>query len=186
MIDWGTIEAIRNAARKINPNVHLIAEPWAVAATHRQRFLNTAGDRGTTRFATDSKAGIHTTMQGLFSEVENGVTQQSLQNYVMGTLREYGGLFLEVGHAINYLESHDDHTLGDFIRLALGEVREDTVITDVDAHAKLSPAQLKTNKLAAMALLTSQGGIMPHSGQEFARSKVIAKTDVPDLEHREN
>ena len=182
MIDWGTIEAIRNAARKINPNVHLIAEPWGGGGYAPATFSEYGWGSWNDQIRNGFKGwNPHDDAGFIFGKWKNGVTQQSLQNYVMGTLREYGGLFLEVGHAINYLESHDDHTLGDFIRLALGEVREDTVITDVDAHAKLSPAQLKTNKLAAMALLTSQGGIMLHSGQEFARSKVIAKTDVPDL-----
>ena len=37
--------------------------------------------------------------------------------------------------------------------------------------------QLKHNKLAALFLLTSQGMTMIHSGQEFARSKVIP-TDI--------
>jgi pullulanase len=35
--------------------------------------------------------------------------------------------------------------------------------------------QLKLNKLAALFLFVSQGIIMIHSGQEFARSKVISK-----------
>jgi pullulanase/glycogen debranching enzyme len=77
-------------------------------------------------------------------------------------------------HSVNYLESHDGYTLGDFIRIATREVNLDTIIKNIDDHIKLTPVQLKLNKLASLFLLTSQGITMIHSGQEFARSKVIS------------
>jgi pullulanase/glycogen debranching enzyme len=43
----------------------------------------------------------------------------------------------------------------------------------VDKHVKLTPLQTKLNKLGALFMLTAQGVPMIHSGQEFARSKVI-------------
>ena len=33
------------------------------------------------------------------------------------------GLFQKPDHSVNYLESHDGYTLGDFIRLGLGDVK---------------------------------------------------------------
>jgi pullulanase len=95
---------------------------------------------------------------------------------VMGSLRNFGGQYLDISHSINYLESHDDHTMGDFIRIGLKEINEDDRIINIDEHAKLTPLQLKLNKLAALFLFTSQGAVMIHAGQEFARSKLIAKT----------
>jgi len=47
-------------------------------------------------------------------------------------------------------------------------------------NAEVRGRQLAINKLAALTLLTSQGSTMIHSGQEWARSKVIADTNVPD------
>ena len=70
--------------------------------------------------------------------------------------------------------------LGDFIRIGLKDVRYDDIIKDIDSNALLSLAQLKLNKLGALFLFTSQGITMLHSGQEFARSKVIAKSNVKD------
>ena len=103
-------------------------------------------------------------------------------NYVTGTLREDGGVFLHKEESINYLESHDDNTLGDFIRLGTGTVRDTDRVTDLDTYVHLTPRQLAISKLAAMFLLTSQGPIMIHEGQEFARGKVIAHTEVPDTD----
>ena len=73
-----------------------------------------------------------------------------------------------------------DYTFGDFIRLGLGDVKPDEIITDVDKNAKLTPTQLKLNKLGALFLFTSRGITMIHSGQEFARSKVIPLTNQND------
>jgi pullulanase len=82
-------------------------------------------------------------------------------------------LFQKKEHSVNYLESHDGYTLGDFIRIGLKDAKPDTVIKDVDKFVKLTPQQLKLNKLSALFLFTSQGIAMIHSGQEFARTKVI-------------
>ena len=89
------------------------------------------------------------------------------------------GLFQKPDHSVNYLESHDGYTLGDFIRLGLGNVKRDEIIKDVDKNVKLTPQQLKLNKLAALFLFTSRGITMIHSGQEFARSKVIPQ-NIPE------
>ena len=96
-----------------------------------------------------------------------------MPRFFKGTLSEDGGNYQNSSHAVNYLESHDDHTFGDFVRLALGELTDKQVITDLDEHAKLTPVELSINKLAAFILSTSQGIMMIHSGQEYARSKVI-------------
>jgi pullulanase/glycogen debranching enzyme len=100
---------------------------------------------------------------------------------VNGTLvRDLKGLFQKKEHSVNYLESHDGYTLGDFIRIGSKEVGPDEIIKDVDFNAKLSPKQMQLNKLGALFLFTSQGITMISSGQEFARSKIIAKTNPND------
>ena len=99
----------------------------------------------------------------------------------MGSLRQYGGQYIDVAHSINYLEAHDDHTFGDFVRIGNGDVDEHSVIHDRKENAKLSDKQLALNKLGALFLFTSQGITFMHEGQEWARSKVIADTNVPDI-----
>jgi pullulanase/glycogen debranching enzyme len=85
---------------------------------------------------------------------------------------------------VNYLESHDGYTLGDFIRLGLGEAKQDQIIENVDEFVKLTPEQLKLNKLAALFLFTSRGITMIHSGQEYARSKVIPFNEPEEDPHK--
>ena len=92
-------------------------------------------------------------------------------------------MFQRKEHSVNYLESHDGYTFGDFIRLATGNVKKDQVIKDVTEFTKLSEQQMKLNKLGALFLFCCRGIIMIHSGQEFARSRVISfntKTADPD------
>ena len=81
---------------------------------------------------------------------------------------------------MNYLECHDNCTLGDFIRLALNDIYEQSVIKNLEKHVQLTERQMKINKLAALILLSSQGPVMIHEGQEFARSKVVANSVIPD------
>ncbi|RMI03599.1 MAG: DUF3459 domain-containing protein [Calditrichaeota bacterium] len=180
MIDRETCREILRAARAINPHVILIAEPWGGGydpagfsdldwASWNDQFRN--GFKG---WHPDGEVGF------IFGGWFPGNNRRSLQRYVMGSLRQFGGQYRKVEHSVNYLESHDDHTLGDFIRLALGEVSPRQRIADVNAHVRLTPRQMRVNRLAALALLTGQGMVMLHEGQEFARSKVIAPTAAPD------
>ena len=188
MIDWETCDAILKRAREINPHAIIIAEPWGGGgyspAEHSQHGWAAWNDQ-----IRNGVKGWRPTGAGdqgfIFGKWKNGTTITHLRSYVTGTLKEDGGLFQQKSHAVNYLESHDDHTLGDFIRIASGEVAEDQKIADLDANARLSPAQLRMNKLAALFLFTSQGATMIHAGQEFARSKVIAKTNFADSHARQ-
>lgn len=183
LLDWETCDAILKRAREINPHAIIIAEPWGgggyTPAEHSQHGWAAWNDQ-----IRNGVKGWRPTGEGdqgfIFGKWKNGTTMAHLRSYVTGTLKEDGGLFQQKSHAINYLESHDDHTLGDFIRIASGEVGEEQRIADLDANARLSPIQMRMNKLAALFLLTSQGATMIHAGQEFARSKVIAKTNVAD------
>jgi len=181
MIDWETCKLISQEAKKINPNVILIAEAWGGGKYDPPGF----SDIGWASWNDQIRNGVkgQNPRDGLgfiFGKHQGDHTKKSLMSFVNGTLREDGGMYVKKEHSINYLESHDDNTLGDFIRLGTGEVKDTDRIADTYKHAKLSPKQLALNKLAAMFLFVSQGPVMLHEGQEFARSKVIAPTRVPD------
>jgi pullulanase/glycogen debranching enzyme len=180
MIDWQTIDEIREAALQINPNVILIAEPWGGGydpdgfSDHGWGAWNDQIRNGVKGQNPEDGLGF------IFGEWQGENDLLSLQRYITGSLREKGGQYLSSSHSVNYLESHDDHTLGDFIRLGLGDVGENEPIKNLEKHTKLTPLQMKINKLAALFLFISQGPIMIHEGQEYARSKVIAHTTVPE------
>jgi len=181
MIDWETCNEITSEAKKINPHVILIAEPWGAGKYDPSGF----SDIGWASWNDQIRNGVkgqnpHDGLGFIFGKFQGNNSKKSLKSYVNGTLREDGGMYLKKEHSINYLESHDDNTLGDFIRLGSGEVKETDRITDAYHNAQLTPRQMSLNKLAALYLLTAQGPIMIAEGQEFARSKVIARTSAQD------
>jgi pullulanase len=179
LIDWETIEQIIYEAKKINPYVVFVCEPWGGG-------YDPAGFsvRGWGAWNDQIRNGIkgENPFNGLgwiFGKWYGNNNPIRIKSYVNGTLTQDSlGLFQKPDHSVNYLESHDGYTLGDFIRLGLGDVKKDQVINNVDEFIKLTPTQLKLNKLAALFLFTSRGITMISEGQEFARSKVIP-FDIP-------
>jgi pullulanase len=174
LIDWETIEEIIHEAKKINPNVIFVCEPWGGGYDPQGFSL-----RGWGSWNDQIRNGIkgENPFNGLgwiFGSWYGNNDPLRVKSYVNGTLvRDEHGLFQKKEHSVNYLESHDGYTLGDFIRIGTKEINPEKIIKNIDKHTKLTPLQLKLNKLAALFLFTSQGITMIHSGQEFARSKVI-------------
>jgi pullulanase/glycogen debranching enzyme len=179
LIDWETIEEIIYEAKKINPNVVFICEPWGGGydpAGFSVRGWGAWNDQIRNGIKGENPFNGH---GWIFGKWYGNNNPQRIKSYVNGTLiKDKLGLFQKPEHSVNYLESHDGYTLGDFIRLGLRDVKKEDKIENVDAHTKLSPLQLKLNKLASLFLFTSRGITMIHSGQEFARSKVIP-FDIP-------
>jgi pullulanase/glycogen debranching enzyme len=181
MIDWETVEDIIREAKKINPYVVFVCEPWGGGYDPEGFSL-----RGWGSWNDQIRNGVKgenpvNGMGWIFGNWYGDNNTDRIKSYINGTLvLDRKGLFQKKEHSVNYLESHDGYTLGDFIRIATKDVRPDDIIKDIDSNALLSPAQLKYNKLAALFLLTTQGIIMIGEGQEFARSKVIAKSIIVD------
>ncbi|GAB4328006.1 MAG: type I pullulanase [Calditrichia bacterium] len=181
MIDWETVDAIKRAAREVNPQVVLIAEPWGGGYDP-----NGFSDHDWASWNDQIRNGVkgqnpHNGLGFIFGQWQGQNNRQTLQRYVMGSLRTFGGQYLKSAHSVNYLESHDDHTLGDFIRIGLGLASEDQPVPNTDAYHTLTDEQLRLHKLGAFFLMTSQGPVMIHAGQEFGRSKVIAPQNLPDI-----
>ncbi len=181
LLDWETVEAVTEAARKINPDVILIAEPWGGGKYDLAGF----SDRGWAAWNDLFRNGVkgqnpEDGRSWIFGTFWGGNDLAALQSYVRGSTRDCGGPFLRPEHSVNYLESHDDYTLGDFLRLGTGRVRPGEKIRTLRTHARLTKVEAKLHKLAMAFLFTSQGMVMLAEGQEFGRSKVIAPTDAPD------
>jgi len=181
LIDWETIETIIYEAKKINPYVIFVCEPWGGGYDP-----NGFSMRGWGAWNDQLRNGIKgenpfNSLGWIFGHWYGNNSLKRIQSYVNGTLtKDSLGLFQFPEHSVNYLESHDGYTLGDFIRIGLGDVKPDQVIKDIDANVKLTSTQLKLNKLAALFLFTSRGITMISEGQEFARSKVIPLTNLND------
>ena len=176
LIDWQTVEDIIHEAKKINPDIVFIGEPWG-GGYDPQGF----SIRGWAAWNDQIRNGIkgenpYNGHGWIFGKWFGNNNIKRIKSYVNGTLtHDKHGLFHAKEHSVNYLESHDGYTLGDFIRIGTGEIKQDQVIENIEQDIKLSPRQLRLNKLSALFLFTSQGMTMIHSGQEFARSKIIDK-----------
>lgn len=180
MIDFETLVAITEEARKINPQVLLIAEPWGGGGYDLGRFTQLGWGAWNDVYRQGVKGKGPKEGRGLIFGEGMRQNRSRLPFFITGSLREFDGPFIESSHSVNYLESHDGYTLGDFIRLATGRVSEGERIEDPDTIARLSPKELKFHKLGALVLFLSQGMVMIHQGQEFGRSKVIVPTSAPD------
>ncbi len=174
LIDWETIEEVIYEAQKINPQVIFVCEPWG-GGYDPSGFSVRGWGAWNDQIRNGIKGENPFNGQGwIFGKWYGNNDPDRIKNYVSGTLtKDKHGLFNLPEHSVNYLDSHDGYTLGDFIRLGLGDVKKDQLIEDVDEHVKLTGQQLKLNKLAALFLFTSRGITMITEGQEFARSKVI-------------
>lgn len=174
LLDWKTIEEIIAEAKKINPDVIIVGEPWGGGYDPAGFSL-----RGWGSWNDQIRNGVkgenpNNGLGWIFGHWYGNNSQERIKSYVNGTLvKDTLGLFQKKEHSVNYLESHDGYTLGDFIRIGTKETDPHNIIVDVNSAVKLTPLQLKINKLAAMFLFTSQGITMIHAGQEFARTKVI-------------
>ncbi|MCX6151804.1 MAG: alpha-amylase family glycosyl hydrolase [Ignavibacteriales bacterium] len=177
LIDWETIEEIIREAKKVNPNVVFVCEPWGGGYDPAGFSLRGWGSWND-QIRNGVKGENPNNGQGwIFGKWYGNNNADRIKSYVNGTLvKDKLGLFQQKEHSVNYLESHDGYTLGDFIRIGTGEVKPDIKIKDVEKNAALSPLQLKLNKLASLFLFTSQGITMIDEGQEYARSKVIPTT----------
>lgn len=182
LIDWNTIETIIHEAQKVNPNVVFVCEPWGGGydpAGFSLRGWGAWNDQIRNGIKGENPNNGH---GWIFGKWYGNNSLNRIKSYVNGTLvRDSLGLFQKKEHSVNYLESHDGYTLGDFIRIGTGAVKSDEIIEDIDKNAELPADQLSLNKLGALFLFTSQGMTMIHSGQEFARSKVVDKNSpFPD------
>ncbi len=187
LIDWETMEQIRDRARAINPNVILIAEPWFLGGYDPTGYSHRDIAAWNDKFRNGVKGSNPISSCGyIFGQWHFGVSRGDLQNYLMGTLLSPGshhpanGSFSHSRHAVNYLACHDNLTLGDFIRLGLNPAIEDTKFSSKEEATRLDAVQLQISRFAALFLFASQGITMIHGGQEWGRSKIIAASPVND------
>ncbi len=182
LLDWETIEEVIFEAKKVNPNVIFICEPWG--GSYDPRGFSARGwGFWNDQIRNGIKGENPFNGQGwIFGKWYGHNDPAKIKSYVNGTLlSDMNGLSLVPEHSVNYLESHDGYTFGDFTRLGLGDVKKDQTIENIDTSVKLTGQQMKLNKLGALFLFTSRGITMISEGQEFARTKVISDNNsVPD------
>ena len=175
ILDDDTLSAIRSTAQAVNPNAILVGEPWG-----KRYFPERMSDLGFGIWNDVYRNGVkgenpHDRKGFIFGEWDHDLNKNNFIKLLTGSLQKDGGLVADSRYTINYIAAHDGYTLGDFIRIATRN-KGKTVITDHSEHVKLKEEEMAIHKLAAFTLAVSQGVMMLHAGQEFARSKLIIKT----------
>ena len=180
LLSLETAELISNELRSINPGVIIYGEAWD---NRSEEFSEIEWGSFNAHFRDVIRGDLHNFEQKgfLFGSYRPNEDKSDLKSIIAGTSKISGGVYKRSHHAINFLEVHDDYCFSDFLRLSSGENKKDDLITDKLSHISLSPRLKKMNKLAAFILFTSQGIPLFHQGQEWGHSKIIAETNVPDL-----
>ena len=174
-----TLNAIRRTARAVNPNVILVGEPWG-----KRYFPQRMSDLGYGVWNDVYRNGVKGEnpyhRQGfIFGKWDHHLNKDNFSKLLTGSLRKDGGIVPDSRYTLNYIASHDGYTLGDFVRIATRKSVK--ALNDKKEHLELSEEETSIYKLAAFTLACSQGMMMMHAGQEFARTKVIVKeTGVKD------
>lgn len=147
LIDMETMLAIRDAARKVNPNAILISEPWSPGRGENKYQLR---GTGWSAWNNDFRYAAKDFARGWGN-------REWLRNSLFGSVNTWA---LNPRQPVNYLESHDDMAFMDEISSDPGH----------DGR-KLNDRDVARNRLAATLLYTSLGKPMIYEGQEFLRSK---------------
>lgn len=182
-IDWDTIEAIREAALDLNPNVLLIAEPWHLKGYDPTGFSDRSWSAWNDHFRNTLRGTDPVAQKGfLLNGFADGYIRHSLETILKGTIRNADGegLFNSSQHAVNYIECHDNLTFGDWLRIDADPKNRNRIFDNREEIVQLNKDQLRTARLAAFFLMVSQGIPMIHSGQEWARSRIIASSPIND------
>ncbi len=176
--DKETVKVILEELKKINPKVYVIAEPWGGDGSSTKNDFKKIG----WSYWNDSVRNLirggnnRPTGKGKSFMLGSGNNADQLAQYWQGTSQ--GKSY----QSVSYIESHDDATLGDMIRILSGAYKIKNAdgsfnrIKDEKAYLKLSPELLDASKVAATSLFLCQGPLMLHLGQEWARGKI-----TPDL-----
>lgn len=167
ILDIETMTAVRSAVNSVRPDVLIIGEGWdlntPLPPDRKANISNQAKLPGIGQFndwfrdcIKGSTFNIYDKGYALGNERYLEAAKQVMAGSI-GIGKVKHGLFLQPGQSVNYIESHDNHTLWD--KLKIIEPDKD------EAFLK------KQHRLATSLVLLAQGIPFLHSGQEFFRSK---------------
>ncbi|WP_201715923.1 type I pullulanase [Rossellomorea arthrocnemi] len=166
ILDVKTMTTIREEVDKVLPGAILIGEGWDLNTPlppHQKANLRNAHQlQGIGQFNDWFRDTIKGSTFNLYDKgfaLGHGQLEEKVELVLTGSIGMKSGergLFKEPTQSVNYVESHDNHTLWDKMKACLNE-DEDTL---KDRH-----------KLATSMVLLSQGIPFLHAGQEFFRTK---------------
>ncbi|CAM3968971.1 type I pullulanase [Mesobacillus thioparans] len=167
ILDTETMAAVRKAVDVVKPHVMIIGEGWdlntPLPGDRKANIANQAKLPGIGQFNDWFRDSIKGSTFNIYDRgyaLGNERYQEAAKQVMAGSVgigKRKAGLFLQPGQSVNYIESHDNHTLWDKLKICTPDVDE--------AILK------KQHRLATSMVLLAQGIPFLHSGQEFFRSK---------------
>ncbi|MFT8323130.1 MAG: type I pullulanase [Bacillus sp. (in: firmicutes)] len=165
ILDIETMKQVRKLCAEYDPNFLIIGEGWnlqtALPEKQKAIILNQKELPHIGQFNDQFRDKIKgSTFQLDHKGYALGGNEQNIPELLAGSiglLHADDGLFNEPDQSVNYVESHDNHTLWDKITVCFPEMREEI--------------KQKKHRLATTLVLLSQGIPFLHSGQEFFRTK---------------
>ncbi len=158
LLDFPTLEMIRDELRAVYPSILLYGEPWTAGPSGLRPITGKELIRGSGIAAFDDhfrdaiKGDTNGDVPGF---VQTGDRREAVKLGLRGSIEDWA---LHPTDAVHYCECHDNLTLWDKI------VRTTPKATDAERK--------RMQRMAALLLLTSQGIPLIHSGQEFCRTKL--------------
>ncbi len=150
------------------------AEPWGGGRYEPERFAALGFAWWNDRYRVDLRGRQPADGSGfLFGTLHGESSPQRLAMGVQGWRNEAGGCNADPLQSTNYVAAHDDHDLGDWIKIGLKLADGESPVTDRLAYQTLTAEEKAVHGIAALHLLSSAGVPMIHSGQELGRSKLI-------------
>ncbi|MGM0843877.1 MAG: type I pullulanase [Bacillota bacterium] len=164
ILDVETMNLVQEEAEKILPNVLIIGEGWDLNTPLPQNMkanIRNAGKMpGISQFNDSFRDGIKGSTFNLYDRgfaLGHSGLEKKAAEVLTGSigLTEETGLVVHPAQTVNYVESHDNHTLWDKISACCPDEAE----------------RQNRHKLATSMVLLSQGVVFLHAGQEFFRTK---------------
>jgi pullulanase len=164
ILDIGTMNEVRALVDQLDPSTLIIGEGWDLNTPlllEKKAIIKNQAKLD--RIAQFNDLFRDTIKGSSFNLQDKGFVSGNLEKLertrivISGSVASENGLFLEPEQSVNYLESHDNHTIWDKFIIMLNGEKEDVI--------------RRYHRLGTTILLLSQGIPFLHSGQEFFRTK---------------
>jgi pullulanase len=167
ILDVTTMNQIRKAVHSIDPDVLMIGEGWdlntPIPQHQKANIRNQEKLPGIGQFNDWFRDTIKGNTFNLYDRgyaLGNEYYYQAAKEVLAGSIgieKKEKGLFDSPLQSVNYVESHDNHTLWDKLSVCSKDLTEEI--------------RMKQHRLATVMVLLAQGIPFLHSGQEFFRTK---------------
>lgn len=166
ILDCKTMNEVRSVCNSFDKSILIIGEGWDLATPlNKDKKAIIANQHLLPRIGQfndqfrDKLKGSTFQLYDRGYALGNKLYKDDIPELLAGSVGVYkeNGMFIEPGQSVNYVESHDNHTLWDKIEICFSNESEEW--------------KQKKQRLATSLVLLSQGIPFIHSGQEFFRTK---------------